>query len=259
MRNFWWGQKNEENKIVWVSWRRMCKSNFYGGMGFRNLQAFNLAMLAKQGWRILTNTNSLMARLYKAKYFPHVDVLNYKKANNPSYAWRSIHNSLEVIRKGTRWRVGNGQRIHIWEDKWLPTPITYKVISPQTDFKGFPMVSSLIDNDTKWWKVDMVMSIFLPFEANTILKIPMSYNLPEDSLIWIGNKKDSFTVKNAYHIALSMVDSEEDGECSSGNARTLLWKRIWHQKIPPKLKIFAWRTCVNGLPTMFNLNHRGIH
>ena len=54
---------------------------------------------------------------------------------------------------------------------------------------GFPMVSSLIDNDTKWWKVDMVRSIFLPFEANTILKIPMSYNLPEDSLIWIGNKK----------------------------------------------------------------------
>ena len=108
MRNFWWGQRNEENKIAWVSWRRMCKSNFYGGMGFRNLQAFNLAMLAKQGWRILTNPNSLMARVYKAKYFPHVDVLNSKKGSNPSYAWRSIHNSLEVIRKGTRWRVGNG-------------------------------------------------------------------------------------------------------------------------------------------------------
>ena len=119
------------------------------------------------------------------------------------------------------------------------------------------MVSSLIYNDIKWWKVDMVRSIFLPFEANTILKIPMSYNLPEDSLIWIGNKKGSFTVKSAYHITSSMVDSDEDGE--SGNARTSLWKRIWHQKIPPKLKIFARRTYVNGLPTMFNLNHRGIH
>ena len=137
------------------------------------------------------------------------------------------------------------------------TPTTFKVISPQTDFKSFPMVSSLIYNDIKWWKVDMVRSIFLPFEANTILKIPMSYNLPEDSLIWIGNKKGSFTVKSAYHTTSSMVDSDEDGE--SGNARTSLWKRIWHQKIPPKLKIFARRTYVNGLPTMFNLNHRGIH
>ena len=169
-------------------------------------------MLAKQGWRILTNPNSLMARVYKAKYFPHVDVLNSKKGSNPYYAWRSIHNNLKVIRKGTRWKVGNARRIHIWDNKWLPTPSTYKVILLQIDFEGFPMVSSLVDNDTKWWKVDVVRSIFLPFEANTILKIPLSYNLPEDSLIWIGNKKGTFTVKSTYHIASSMVDSDEDGE-----------------------------------------------
>ena len=41
MRNFWWEQKDEENKIAWVSWKRMCKSKFHRGMGFRNLQAFN--------------------------------------------------------------------------------------------------------------------------------------------------------------------------------------------------------------------------
>lgn len=177
-----------------------------------------------------------MTRVYKAKYFPYDDILNSKKGSNPFYAWCSIHNSLEVIRKGIRWRVGNGWQIHIWDDKWLPTPTTYKVISPQSDFKDF-----------------------LPFEANTILKIPLSYNLLDDSLIWIGNKRGKFTVKSAYHIAYGIVDSNEDGESSSGNLRSLLWKRIWHQKVSPKVKIFTWRTCVNGLPTMQSLNHRGIH
>ena len=104
----------------------------------------------------------------------------------PSYTWRSIHNSLEVIKSGTRWRVGNSRRIHIWEDKWLPTPSSFKVITPQAAFDGYPMVSSLIDFNTKWWKVDLVRSLFLPFEASTILKIPLSYNLLDDSLIWIG-------------------------------------------------------------------------
>ena len=74
-------------------------------------------MLAKQAWKILSNPNSLMAQVFKAKYFPYGDILNSKLGSNPSYAWLSIHNSLEVIRRGIRWRVGNGRRIHIWDDR----------------------------------------------------------------------------------------------------------------------------------------------
>ena len=108
----------------------MCKPKLQGGMGFRNLQSFNLALLAKQAWRILTNPSSLAARILKAKYFPFCDILLANLGSNPSYTWRSIFNSLEVLHSGTRWRVGNGRLIHIWDDKWLPNPTTYKVISP---------------------------------------------------------------------------------------------------------------------------------
>ena len=85
-------------------------------MGFCDLYAFNLAMLAKQGWRMLENPTSLMARMYKARYFPNGDTLNASIGSNPSYAWRSIHKSIEIIQQGTRWRVGNGKTIHIWDD-----------------------------------------------------------------------------------------------------------------------------------------------
>ena len=137
---------------------KLCKSKLEGGMGFRNLQAFNLAMLAKQGWRLLSNPQSLIARIYKARYYPHGDVLNSKLGCSLSYAWRSIFQALEVIRKGTRWRVGNGRRIHIWEDKWLPTPSTYKVITPPKPINDFPMVSSLIDYETK--KINALRTTF---------------------------------------------------------------------------------------------------
>ena len=108
------------------------------------------------------------------------------------------------------YQVGNGRRIHISEDKGLPTPTTYKVISPPNDLGDFPMVSSLINEDTKWWKVHTIKDLFLPFEASSILKIPLSYNLPKDKLIWVGNKRGYFTVKKAYYIDAKIVDSRRE-------------------------------------------------
>ena len=179
----------------------MCRAKSNGGMGFQNLQAFNLAMLAKQGWRLLSNPDSLCAKVFKARYFPNGDVLNSKLGCSPSYTWRSIFKGLEVIWKGTRWRVGNGRLIHIWEDKWLPTPTTYKVISPPQPLDDFPMVLALIDEDSRRWKVDTLKFLFLPFEVEIILNIPQSYSLPEDKIIWVGNKRVEFSVKSAYYVA----------------------------------------------------------
>ncbi|XP_075662987.1 uncharacterized protein LOC142632479 [Castanea sativa] len=120
------------------------------------------------------------------------------------------------------------------------------------------MVSTLIDCDTRRWKADLVKSLFFPFEARTILNIQISYNLPEDKIIWVGNNKGVFTVKSAYYMALNMVDSSEEGESSYGDPRDLLWRKVWHLHIPSKVRIFAWRACVDALPTMVNLQNRGI-
>ena len=245
--------------MAMVSWRKMCKLKAQGGLGFRNLQAFNLAMLSKQAWRILMNPRSLIARIYKAKYFPYNNILGAKLGSNPSYAWRSIFNSLEIIRKGTRWRVGNGKMIHIWEDRWLPTPTTYKICSPQQDIGDFPMVSSLIDEVSRCWKVDRVQRFFLPVEAETILNIPLGYNLPEDSIMWMGNKRGVFTVKSVYYVALPLVQKFEVGECSYSDCRTRLWKTMWQLKLPAKIRIFSWKACMDGLPTRLNLARRGLN
>ena len=253
MKRFWWGQRGQESRIAWGSWKHLCKSKLRGGMGFRNLQAFNLAMLAKQGWRLLMNPNSLVARVYRAKYYAHGDVLNASLGSRPSYAWRTIMQGLEVVRGDSRWRVGNGKLIHIWNDKWLPTPTTYRVVSPPCDMNDFLMVSALIDHDLRSWKANLVKSIFLPFEADTILNIPISYNLSKDKLIWVGNRKGVFTVRSSYHVALNLVDCSDEGESSFGDPWERLWKKIWHLNIPPKIKYFAWRACIDALPTKVNL------
>ena len=72
------------------------------------------------------------------------------------------------------------------------------------------MVSALIDGETKRWKVDMVKSLFLPFEAETILNIPLSYNLPKDKIIWWEIRKGNSLLR-ALTILLLMYSVLQEG------------------------------------------------
>jgi hypothetical protein len=77
---------------------------------------FNMALLAKQCWRLLQNPQSLFYRVFKAWYFPNCSIMEATLGNNPSFLWRSILSGREVILKGLSWRSSNNGRtpLPIW-------------------------------------------------------------------------------------------------------------------------------------------------
>ena len=123
----------------------MCKPKVDGGMGFKDLRAFNLALLAKQGWRLFQNLGSLTHRILKARYFPDSNFMEAQLGLKPSYTWRSLLAGRKVLDKGLRWSIGNGQSVRIWADRWLPTPNSFKVASPRPQEFNGTMVESLLD------------------------------------------------------------------------------------------------------------------
>ena len=95
---------------------KMCNDKNLGGIGFHDLHLFNLALLAKQGWMLLTDQFSLQFRVLKARYFPTSTFLKAKLPSNASYTWRSIMRAREVLQLGFSWKNGNGSQIKIWDD-----------------------------------------------------------------------------------------------------------------------------------------------
>lgn len=243
--------------MAWTSWDNLCRPKAEGGIGFKDLKAFNLALLAKQGWRLSQNPNSLTYRVFKAKYFVDCSFMDAQVGKKPSYVWRSIMAARETVEKGSRWCIGNGRTVEIWHDRWIPTSDNFKVISPKGSDGELVKVVQLIDGETGVLKVDLIKKTFLPHEAETILRIPLSPRLLEDSRIWAWSKNDNFIVRSAYGVALKVLkeasSAKDGGVCSEKEKSVGLWKLVWKLNWSNKIKHFLWRACKNIIPTNFCL------
>ena len=172
IHKFWWGSKNGERKPHWVSWDVMTMPKFMGGLGFRELELFKLALLACRSWRIIQDPNSFSARILKAVYFPNSSILEARLGSHPSQIWRAIIDGRDVLAQGIMKRIGDCRSTRIWEDNLLPRdnmlgPLKSRVAeAPQYEHQ-------IIDHTSASWKEDMIRDIFLPMDAATILAIPL--------------------------------------------------------------------------------------
>ncbi|GAU48756.1 hypothetical protein TSUD_185510 [Trifolium subterraneum] len=139
--------------IHWLAWERLACPKAYGGLGFRNFEAFNKAMVAKQVWNIVQNPNSLVAKLIKARYFPRSSLFEAPLGYNPSFAWRSMWQARQILSLGCRWRIGSGDNIRVMHDPWLRGSANRWVPSPQPAGVYQLSVRELLHDNYKAWNI----------------------------------------------------------------------------------------------------------
>lgn len=121
MAKFWWKSPSKKDRsIAWMSWDGICKRKSQGGMGSCKLRDFNISLVGKQAWRLVTNETSLVTRIYKACYYPNSSFLTSEIGKNPSYVWRSILEAQVLLKKGAVRGVGSGLIVSIQDDQWPP-------------------------------------------------------------------------------------------------------------------------------------------
>jgi ribonuclease HI len=259
MCNFWWGSNVDKRKIHWVNWKKTCKQKTLGGMGFRHLRAFNKALLAKQGWRILTEPESLMATTLKAKYFPKTTFLQAKRGNRPSYSWLSIQSSSWILQKGCFWLVGKGQNINIWKDRWINPQEGNTTWTTRPINSDLEHVKDLIDQTSHQWNSQLISQTFIPMEANKILQIPISNDEEEDLICWQGTKDGNYSVRSGYNAQMEWDDTQSGlAQGSNHLEEAHLWKKLWKIDVPPKQLHLLWRIIHKAIPTKINLLTKGI-
>jgi hypothetical protein len=243
MRNFWWDCKDGKRKTCWVPWDQMIEPKSIGGLGFQDMELFNLALLAQQAWRISQEPNSLSARVLKVVYYlGRQDFLEDDLGSSPSCIWRSIVDGREVLKEGLIEHIGTGEKTAIWTTNWLPSenlrrPIRLaKPNQPQ-------FVSELINHAEAAWKSDMLEEFFTPLDAMTIANIPLCTRRQEDFWAWHFDKQGSFLVCSAYYMLVrrrEQHDATARNNAGRSDHRVDMreWMSLWKVKVPSKIRIF---------------------
>ncbi|KAL9461995.1 hypothetical protein AB3S75_000061 [Citrus x aurantiifolia] len=250
---FWWGSKGDKHRIHWRKWEKLSQAKIRGGLGFREFTCFNQALVAKQAWRLLQYPNSLVLKVLQARYYRNSSFLCADAGANASYIWRSILWGRQVIKKGLRWRIGNGKKIAIFSNNWLPRPETFRPIFPPS-LPVNSVVADLIKANNQWDEIKLRQH-FMAADTAEILKIPFPAEQSEDEVLWHYNKRGNYSVKSGYQLALR-IKFPDSTSCSEISSQ--YWSALWSLELPEKLKIFMWRASNNLLPPAENLWKRKV-
>lgn len=256
---FWWGAEPHQRKIHWVAWERLCLPKDQGGLGFRDLEAFNQAMLAKQAWKVLSQPDSMLARFLKSRYFPDGEFLSAPLGLRPSYAWRSLLHGRELLTKGIIRRVGNGQKTRVWIDKWIDDPVE-GMRAPWIKNYFFDVnliASSLIDSSTRLWNPTALCEIFVPGDVQMLLKNQPAV-LKEDFYSWKLTRSGQFSVKTAYNLAFEEKTRLSQPEAFNQPSINPLKEKVWKVLTVPKIKVFLWKALNGGLSVAELMEARGM-
>ena len=94
--------------------------------------------------------------------------------------------------------MGDGKKIKIWGDNWLPSKSSAKITTLILFGQENSNVEVLINPMTRRWRTDVIDHVFNVQEAETIKNIPLSSTNQTDVLVWPFTPLGNYSVKSGY-------------------------------------------------------------
>ncbi|XP_010418618.1 PREDICTED: uncharacterized protein LOC104704191 [Camelina sativa] len=257
MSAFWWDSTENKKKMHWISWEKLCLPKHAGGLGFKDIQIFNQALLSKQAWRVLQDKDCLFARFFKSRYFPDSDFLSATLGYRPSYAWRSILHGRDLLKRGLRQMIGDGASTFVWSSRWVLDGIMRAPLMKNILFDLDLMVKDLLDTTTQSWDLAKLQYHFYPRDVELILKIKPVMS-SEDYLIWEHTKSGAYSVKSGYWAAYQREKIDLLTEALMQPSVLPIKNQIWKISTATKIRNFLWKVVSGAIPVADKMLSRGM-
>jgi len=224
-----------------------------------------MALLGKWKWHLLQNQGELWAKVLESRYGGWRGLDDEARAANKSTWWRDLKKTTQqsyqgrAIQSGFRWKVGAGDRIKFWEDRWLcqetslaeKYPRLYSISLQQQ--QTIRQMGSHTDNRWEWhfiWRRPL-FDCEIEAAVNFLGEV-QDRNIQqqgEDAWEWICHQSGAYSTHSAYQL---LWEGQAAGSKEEG------FVELWKLKIPSRIAVFAWRLFSDRLPTKKILQRRQV-
>ncbi|KAL4296237.1 hypothetical protein GQ457_12G014260 [Hibiscus cannabinus] len=249
IRRFWWSDKCSTRGWPLVAWDDICLPKAAGGIWFKDLHLFNIALLGKQFWRLLSAPGSLLYRTLRAKYFPDGDLFSASSPARSSFAWKGLHRAMLHLRDVFYWTLGIDSQVRLFRDRWAGfSPIT--LAGDSIDREEIPLrCREFMVPGQAHWDHAKLLAHLPPGDMDNTLEVPISSDWA-DTLVWGDHDSVLYTVRSGY-LFLRRPPSPL-------GPPPRLWKILAKLPTIPKVRSSGWRCGREALPVGSRLRDAGL-
>ncbi|XP_074299259.1 uncharacterized protein LOC141630321 [Silene latifolia] len=200
--------------IHWCSHKFLSLPKCEGGLGIRNIECLNRAMLAKHGYRIASGHDSYFSRVFRKLLLGKAmlgDERSIRKHSGLSWGSRSILHVLILIQEHMGWKPGCASTLNVWTGKWVEGEYGE---AGNVNLKVRDLFIEGEAEDGGSWNEDIVRGFFSEETASKILAMPVNMSRREDSIFWPHSSTGEYNVKSGYGIVftnfMELHGSEKD-------------------------------------------------
>ncbi|XP_028097184.1 uncharacterized protein LOC114297036 [Camellia sinensis] len=158
LRAFFWSGTDLKKHSAKIAWEKICVPKNKGGLGFKSLEVWNMAAIAKHIWFLFSGGEmSMWCQWVKSYLLKGRSFWKVKVPHNSSWVWRKILALRDKISPLIIHKIGRGDSTFLWYDNWHPLGPLWKKFGDRilydSNLNSETKVNQIVDGGSWKWPV----------------------------------------------------------------------------------------------------------
>ncbi|GJV43096.1 putative ribonuclease H-like domain-containing protein, partial [Tanacetum coccineum] len=201
LKGFLWCNEELSRGKAKIAWKKFCRPKSHGGLGLKDLEIWNKALLVKHIWNLAAKKDTLWVKWFSTVKLNGKNFWEVNADVNDSWGWKNLLLIRNEVAKNIWYKLGNGEKTLIWFENWCEMGPLFKFILNRSMYSARLsrdlMVADMVSNGKWKWLENWGTEYPRIKQINDLALIEGK----EDWIVWKNkdNKECKFSTKETFN------------------------------------------------------------